>query len=179
MARKLLKRWIPDPAKVKKIRGLQFLGKLLHDPNLFHLNRHSVSVAVFVGIFVGFLPIPGQMPLAAVLAFVFRCNLPISIVGCWVTNPLTIVPVFYTTYELGRWILHDPPVKFSIELSWTWLTEEFQRVWQPLMFGSVLAGLVLGLLGYLAMQGFWYWYVMRNWERRKIARRNKKTLDTP
>ena len=174
MARKLLKRWIPDPSKVKKIRGLQFLGKLLHDPNLFHLNRHSVSVAVFVGVFVAFLPIPGQMPLAALLALVFRCNLPIAIVGCWITNPLTMVPVFYTTYELGRWILHTPPVKFSIELSWTWLTEEFHRMWQPLMFGSVLAGLVLGFLGYLAMQAFWYWYVMRNWERRRAARHSRQ-----
>ena len=96
MARKFLKRFFPTPAAIKSNPALHFLGDLLHDPNLFHLNRHSVSVAFFVGIFVAFaLPIPGQMAIAAVAALYFRCNLPISVALVWITNPLTIPFFFY------------------------------------------------------------------------------------
>ena len=77
MARNLLKRFIPSSTSIKNNPALHFLGDLLHDPNLFHLNRHSVSVALFWGLFIACLPIPGQMPLAALAALYFRCNLPI------------------------------------------------------------------------------------------------------
>ncbi|GAB1265156.1 DUF2062 domain-containing protein [Aurantivibrio infirmus] len=149
------------------------MGKLLHDPNLFHLNRHSVSVAVFVGVFVAFLPIVGQMPLAALLAIVFRCNMPIAVALCWISNPITFPPIFFCTYEIGRWILDSPPAKFSLDLSWRWLMEDFQLIWKPLLTGSMLSGIVLGLLGYLSMQAFWYWSVMRNWGIRKEKRLKK------
>ncbi|MFC6755273.1 DUF2062 domain-containing protein, partial [Halorubrum tibetense] len=89
MAKKLLKRWMPDPAKIRNHASLQFLGNVLHDPNLFHLNRTSVSRAFFVGIFICFLPIPGQMGLAALCALWFRANLPISAALVWISNPIT------------------------------------------------------------------------------------------
>lgn len=174
MARKLIKRWVPDHTSVKSNPALQFLGGLLHDPNLFHLNRRSVSVAVFVGVFVAFLPIVGQMALAASLALILRCNLPLAVLLCWISNPFTYAPLFFTTYELGRWILDMPRVGFRPEWSWEWFHQEFQHIWKPLLTGSVLAGLVLGAIGYLAMQAFWYWTVMRNWEKRRSDRRRKR-----
>jgi len=176
MARKLLKRWLPDASTFKKTPALRFMGTLLHDPNLFHLNRHSVSVAVFTGVFVAFLPILGQMPLAAFLAILFRCNMPIAVAICWISNPLTFPAIIYCTYEVGRWVLSSPPAKFSIELSWRWLSEDFPLIWQPLLTGSILTGLVLGFIAYLGMQGFWYWSVMRNWGIRKEKRLKKAKL---
>ncbi len=158
--------------------ALQFLGTLLHDPNLFHLNRHSVSVAVFIGIVMAFLPTLGQMPLAALLALLLRANLPISVVLCWITNPLTIPPMFYLTYEIGRWILNTPPLEFTMVLSWDWFKGEFLQIWKPLLLGSVLTGIFLGCLGYLTMQAFWYWHVMSHWEKRKKRRFEKKNKST-
>ncbi len=174
MARKLFKRWIPNPTKTRNHPSLRFLGDLLHDPNLFHLNRHSVSVAFFIGVFCAFLPLPGQMPIAAVAALLFRCNLPLSVALVWISNPLTIPPIFYATYELGRWILQAPKVGFSIELSWSWVTDEFVQLWQPLVVGSLLAGLTFGTLGYVTMQLFWRWQVIKNWKKRKLERLLKK-----
>ncbi len=94
MARNLLKRFIPTPAAIKSNPALHFLGDLLHDPNLFHLNRHSVSVAFFWGLFIALLPIPGQMPVAAGAALLLRCNLPITVALVWITNPFTM-PFFF------------------------------------------------------------------------------------
>jgi len=170
---------MPDPAKVKNNPALHFLGDLLHDPNLFHLNRHSVSVAFFLGIFIAFFPIPGQMPIAAVAAFLFRCNLPLSVALVWISNPLTIPPIFYATYKFGTWILNSPPAEFAIELSWEWATQELINLWQPLLVGSLTCGLFFGILGYLCMQAFWRWHVVRNWEKRKRHRAARGRQRTP
>lgn len=172
MAKKIFKRWLPDPSEFRNRPALNFMGHLLHDPNLFHLNRHSVSGAFFVGLFVCFLPTLGQMPIAALLAFLFRVNLPISVALVWISNPLTMPPIFFATYELGRWILNSPAVAFSLELSWEWFNTEFLRLWKPLVVGSVITGLFFGGLGYISMQMFWRWHVVRNWEKRKARRLN-------
>lgn len=179
MPKKTLKRWIPDPNEFKKRPGLQFLGRLLHDPNLFHLNRHSVSGAFFVGIFTAFLPILGQMPIAALLALACRVNLPIAMALVWISNPITIPAIFYGAYELGLWLLGSPSVEFTLQLSWEWCLSELPKIWKPLLVGSLLSGTTLGCIGYLSMQAFWRWHVIRNWEKRKASRLAKESENTP
>jgi len=66
-----------------------FRGRM-SDPELWHLTRRSVSAAIGVGLFLSMVPLPGQMPLAAVLALRYRFNLPVVIAAVFVTNPLTM-----------------------------------------------------------------------------------------
>jgi uncharacterized protein len=179
MARKLLRRFIPSAAAIKNNKALHFLGDLLHDPNLFHLNRHSVSVALFWGLFIALLPIPGQMPIAATAALIFRCNLPISAALVWITNPFTMPFFFFTTYQVGRVILQSDALLVEPELTWDWLFSEFGHFWKPLLLGSVIVGFVLGTLGYFGMQLFWRWHVSYNWQKRKLRMEQKKRgIDT-
>jgi len=59
-----------------------------------------------VGLFCAFVPLPIQMLLAAAAAIIFRVNLPISVGLVWITNPVTIPPMFYFCYKVGtrcRW----------------------------------------------------------------------------
>jgi len=49
MDKRFIKRFIPAPEKLRRIRSLQFLGALIHEPNLWHINRHSVSRAILLG----------------------------------------------------------------------------------------------------------------------------------
>jgi uncharacterized protein (DUF2062 family) len=172
MARHILKRFIPNAAAIKSTPALQFLGHLLHDPNLFHLNRRSVSMAFLVGIFIAVaIPLPGQMALAALAALYFRCNLPIAVALVWITNPVTIPFFFYIAYVLGCFVLQIPPNEFKIELTIQWFAQELERLLPPFLLGSFILGAILACIGYVSMQLYWRWNVNRNWQKRKLKRK--------
>lgn len=170
MAKKFVKRWMPDVHSIRTHKNLQFLGKLLHDPNLWHLNRRSASGAVAVGLFMAFLPIPLQMAPAAILAIWLRVNLPIAVALVWITNPLTIAPVFYFTYKLGSWMLGRAPDPVSFEMSLAWFKASVNFIWQPFLLGSLTLSTVSALLGYLLLRFGWQLHVTREWRRRKERR---------
>lgn len=173
MAKKLLKRWMPDPAKIRSHASLQFMGTLLHDPNLFHLNRWSVSSAFLVGIFVCFLPVPGQMVLAAFGALWFRSNLPISVALVWISNPITMPPLFYACYRLGMWILGTTPRHFHFELSIEWITSELGYLLPPLLLGSLICAGIFSGLSYLLINQLWRWHVNHAWQKRIALRKSR------
>lgn len=183
MPKKLLKRFLPSNHLIKAHPSLSFLGPFLEDPNLFHLNRHSVSTAFLVGMFLAFFPVPGQMILAAIFAFWIRCNLPIAVALVWITNPITIPPIFFATYTLGAWLLDTPPIDFSFMFSWEWLKSEFNHLWKPLLLGSFAAGSFFAISSYTIIKLSWRCYVVYSWQHRKEKRakrlkkqKNKRTL---
>lgn len=174
MPRKLLKKCLPEAHKIRSIKGLGLLGRLLENPNLFHLNRRSVSVAVFAGIFIGFLPIPGQTVVAALAAFILGCNLPIAVLLIWFSNPLTFPVIFFGCYKLGSWMLGERYKPFLFEPTWEWFIHALPVIWQPLLLGCITAGLVFGTLGYAIVQLLWRWHVSDRWRQRRAKRRARK-----
>lgn len=170
MPRKTLKQWLPTPNRIRKIEALHVLGDWIYQGNLWHINRYSASMAFFVGIFVGFLPIPGQMVLAAILAVLLRCNMPLSVALVWITNPLTMPAIFYVSYRVGA-LLTDVPVQVAeFEMSMSWISARIGMLWKPLLLGSLLCGLLFGSLGYTVVNLLWRWRVARQWRRRKQHR---------
>jgi len=178
MPRQLIKKFTPDHEKVKNHKHLQLFGKLLHDPNLFHLNRRSVSGAFFVGLLWAFIPVPMQMIGAAATAIPARVNLPISVALVWLTNPITIPPIFYFTYRVGLLLMgkdaHIAHFKMNIE----WIEGAIGQIWQPLFLGSLVVGLVAGTLGYVLMRGYWRWHVVRQLQQRKAMRESRAQQTT-
>ena len=170
MARKFIKRLMPNLHLVRDHKHLQMFGTLLHDPNLWHLNRHSVSTAFAIGLFMALMPIPFQMLPAALLAIWMRANLPISVVLVWVSNPVTMPPLFYFCYKVGTWILRTPPEPFAFSLSWNWFWQQISHDWQPFLLGCLVVGLSLAAIGYSVMRAFWRWQVIREWQARKERR---------
>lgn len=172
MPRRLFKRYMPDPESIRHNKSLRFLGKLLHDPNLWHINRHSVARAMAMGLFAAFIPLPMQMLIAASLAILVRANMPISVGLVWLTNPLTMPPVFYCTYKVGSWVLGIPPMELPEHLTWEWISGELASVWQPFLLGSLIAGVVSGALAYGLTMLYWRWWVGHNWRKRALRRQN-------
>jgi len=174
MPKELLKRFMPSPKTIKEHPSLSILGPAIEDPNLFRLNRYSVSTAFLIGTFLAFFPIPGQMILAAIIAFWVKCNLPIAIALVWITNPITIPPIFFSTYKLGTWMLDTPPMDLNMTFTWEWINTEIGRLWKPLLIGSLAAGSFLSVTSYIAVKLIWRWRVSQQWKLRKKRRANRK-----
>lgn len=170
MPKKLLQKYFPSPEQVRSNPGLRFLHPLFARPNLWHINRHSVARAFVAGLFFAFLPIPFQMIFAALLAFGLNANLPISVGLVWITNPLTMPPIFYATYRLGSWIMDLPTRTFQVELSVEWLLYELNAIWQPLFLGSLIAALFFATAGYFAIHIIWRTHILRNLKKRRLNR---------
>ncbi|GAA5128565.1 DUF2062 domain-containing protein [Alloalcanivorax gelatiniphagus] len=157
---------MPSPERLKGHKSLSFLGEVLSDPNLWHINRHSLAGAAFIGVFTGLLPIPLQMGLAALLAVRFHCNLPLSVVLVWISNPVTYVPIFYFTYRIGAWLLGmEPSPPHGINVAW------FVEQLVPLWVGSLLCASLAGLTAWLAVKLSWRLAVVRSWNLRARRRR--------
>jgi uncharacterized protein (DUF2062 family) len=174
MPRKFIKRYLPNHQHVRDHKHLRFFGTLLHDPNLWHLNRRSVSGAFATGLFMAFVPVPFQMVFAAAIAIGVRVNLPISVGLVWITNPLTIPPLFYFAYKVGVWVLGTKAQHFQFELSFHWLMGEMGEIWRPLIVGSLLVAVTSGALGYLSVRLLWRWHVIRQLEERRRRRAARK-----
>ncbi|BBP46110.1 hypothetical protein THMIRHAS_14830 [Thiosulfatimonas sediminis] len=175
MPKKLIKRYLPTPEKIKNLKGLGWLGSWLHNPNIWHLHRHSVAKAFLIGLFFMAIPIPSQMIFAALFAVAFRANLPLSVALVWISNPLTMAPIFYFNYEIGALILgHAVDPNLHFELSWHWLTNVLGELWKPLYLGSVVVGLVLGVVAYFAIHIIWRLHVIKRWQERCVRKRLQK-----
>lgn len=181
MPKKIIKRYMPEPHKIREHRSLSFLGDILHDPGLWHMNRRSVSGAFAVGLFFAWVPVPFQMALAALVAVPFRVNLPISVALVWITNPLTMPPMFYAAYLLGTVLLGTEPMAFEFELSWEWLKHGLGHIWEPFLLGCGVLGVISAALGYAGMRGIWRYHLIRRLQekraRYKAAREARRHHD--
>ena len=104
MIKNVIKRLFPKLDAVKEEKILKIFGPAVLQPNLWHINKKSVSRGFAIGAFCAFLPIPGQMLLAAFLAITFAGNLPISLILTWISNPFTYTPIFILLIELENFL---------------------------------------------------------------------------
>jgi uncharacterized protein (DUF2062 family) len=137
-------------------------------PMYFAANRRSIAGALWVGAFVALLPVPGQTGIALLAALLLRVNLPVASVAVWMTNPLTMGPIFYYEYQLGALILNYPLQQFQIELSWDWLTGSLMEIWKPLLLGSFVSATVIASLIYVLINAAWRWSTSYRYRRRHV-----------
>lgn len=128
---------------------------LLHDHRLWGIRRKTVVPAVAWGMFVAFLPIPGHVLVAVLGSIRIRCNIPVAALTTFVSNPVSIGPIYYFCYLVGAKLLSIEPGPFAIELSMDWLTGTFLSIWQPLLLGCVLVGATVALITYVLLDVFW------------------------
>ncbi len=176
--RKLFHKILPSLETVKSQRWLKPFGSWLQHPNLWHLHRRSVAGGVAVGLFCGLIPGPLQMIGAALLAVLFRVNLPVALIATLYTNPFTIVPLYLLAYEIGVRVsgAHSGVVvqpSFP-ELHWQNMMHELWdwmvMLGEPLLVGLLLLALSLAITGYVAVRVAWRLAVLWKWRARKQGR---------
>jgi hypothetical protein len=180
MPRKYFRKYLPTHESVHRNKLIARFGGFLHrHPNLWHLNRRSVSGGVAVGMLCGLIPGPLQMLGAALIAIPLGVNLPVALITTLYTNPLTIVPLYIFAYWIGSLVIGDggkmtePP-----EFAWTQIGQWIHALadWslalgKPLALGLVLLALSLAALGWIVVQVAWRAWVVIQWRRRARRRR--------
>ena len=176
MPKHWFKKHLPHPSKTLHQSGLGTLAHWFHHPNLWHCNRHCIANACFIGLFVAMLPIPMQMLVAALVCVVFHANIPVALMLVWVSNPLTMLPLFYTAYKIGSALIQVEPIDFDMafitewrfwEWPWKMIAENLLSIWAPLLLGSLWMGTTLGLVAYYTTHYLWRRSTLNRWYARK------------
>lgn len=108
--RELILRRLPDRNRLRRSFLYRVFGKGILARDLWHFDARSLAGGASLGLFIAFTPtIPFQMLLACVGALYFRVNLPIALLACWVTNPITAVPIYMSAWRLGHFVLYAIP----------------------------------------------------------------------
>jgi uncharacterized protein (DUF2062 family) len=165
-----------------RIRGLQdrwyvrAFGRRFFDPALWSAQRRGITGAFGVGLAICFIPLPVHIPLAIALAIVARLNVPVILATALLVNPLTVVPTYYFAYRVGAMLAGQTAQSFQFELSWTWLQYGLGPLWQPFLLGCLVCSATFGLLGWIGLELFWRWRVLRQYRGRPAAKTAKSGL---
>ena len=127
----------------------------------------KIALSFGIGIFLGMSPLLGLHTLLGILAaWVFRLNKFVTLVGVYVTNPWTIVPIFTFATWLGGRLLgleHILPDINWRDMGISELMRDLEPILPPFIVGSVFLGLVCGVIGYALI----YYAIVRQ---RKLGR---------
>ena len=154
----------------RAITYLKHRLKRLPDP------PHVVARGVAAGVFVTFTPLFGlHFVVAYALARMIRGNGWAAVAGTFFGNPLTFVPIAWTSLATGHWLLgtgqkmsehyakgvfdafanagwdlwHNALAPFTHErASWHGLAEFSSELFLPYLVGGILPGIVCGIAAY-------------------------------
>jgi len=131
-----------------------FLSKYNLPPAYFGTNRRSVTRAVAVGLFWGFIPMPMQMLAVVMTTPLLKFNVPIAISMVWLSNPFTMPPMYYMEYLTGNFILGQEGVA-GIELTMEWFKNNLSDIFVPLYVGTSFYSIVVTGIIYMVLNAMW------------------------
>lgn len=127
-----------------KAQARNFVTQLLKE----RLDPFRAAAAVFLGIFIGIMPIYGFQVLTAVgVALLFRLNKPLTVAGTFVNNPLLQPFIIFSSVELGcllRLGSFQPLSLSAMATGRTHIGKQELFIW---VIGSVALGVLAGGIG--------------------------------
>jgi len=188
---------------IRKIAG-QFerfiVYRILHADD----TPHRLALGIALGIFVAWTPTIGfQMVMVVLLALLIGANSRVGVPFVWISNPLTLIPVYLPNYWLGHNLLRifiglsEPdyeqvkeilarfhsPSEILINLFepdfWRELGQLLLNISVELWLGSIIMGLFLGVVSYIISYRIIVWYRTHHPRGRrfmaKLLRRKQQT----
>ncbi|MGJ8633700.1 MAG: DUF2062 domain-containing protein [Luteolibacter sp.] len=137
----------------KRLRHRLWWRKLtapLFDRQLWVPCRDTVASGLAIGFFFSMMAMPFQMIAAAMIAMRSRANVPFAILGCWVSNIFTHVPIWVSQEWLGDWMresLRFPMPKFLSRVHFA-VPEVGEVNLASFILGMMVSGVILALLAY-------------------------------
>lgn len=168
--RHIAKRFLPDPNRLAKHPRLGWCRPLLTARGIWHFGRRSVAGGLSLGLFLAFVPIPIQQLLAIPCAIGLRVNLPATLGGVWVSNPLTFAPIFYFAYRVGVSVTGAEPASSTLDFSIGGLAGTLSEIATPLLVGCLICGTIAAVIGNLAVRVAWRLALLKRLRRKRRAR---------
>ena len=168
MIRKVFKKSSSNKGKIDA-----FLDKYKLPKSYFGINRRSVTRAVAVGLFWGFIPMPMQMLAVIATTPLLRFNVPIALSMVWLSNPFTMPPMYYMEYLTGNFILGQEGIQ-GIELTMEWFKSNIGDIFLPLYTGASFYSIVVTGIIYLILNRLWVHSVKSEKEEKGIHRRQRE-----
>ncbi len=187
----------------RKLKRFIFL-RVLHanDP------PHALALGLAIGVFVAMTPTIGaQMVIAAAIAASFRANKILAMAAVWISNPVTMLQIYYVNWRIGQHFVETGMVDgesavqahittiieriggmsnlFLHLLDKAFWSEVLRLVWAlgiELWIGSFIVGLVCALPSYAITRWVITAYrrrVPRPRFRRRAARRSEAAQPLP
>ena len=168
------------------------LSKLLAGPrevlrNIIGLedSPHAIALGVAIGIFYGMTPTVGIQTIFILATVVltrrfFYFNAPAAIAATYVSNPFTMVPLYYAWYCLGA-AFTGGDATFT-ELKALWAFDDFQGWWVavqtagyeigiPMLVGALITALVSAAIAYPSF------YFLLTWLHNNRANSKRRSVD--
>lgn len=128
-------------------------------------SSHRIALGAAIGMFIAMTPTVGiQMVIVLTLALLtrrwFRFNKVAALLAVYVSNPLTVVPIYWFSYKLGTIYFPGSISRSEFEAIfqydglqewWASITRLFVEVGVPLVAGSLVMATCCGLATYPIM----------------------------
>ncbi len=170
-------------------KGMNWLIRLRGSPQ-------AIAGGVAVGLIVAFTPTVGfQIPLALGLATLLGANRAVAIVPVWITNPITVPPIYGFTYYLGNYFWAGPApsavaramadvAKGLESLDFLAFREQFASfmalgadVFIAMWIGGLLVGFFAAAIAYpLTVRAVTQLRAQRAWRKRRRAARRRAAV---
>lgn len=100
-------RRLPRRASLRRYPIIKFFAHYaLRRPYLWSFRLEHVTPAIYAGFILTLLPLYGiQILLALLLAIILRAHLPLLLGLQVVSNPITVFPIWFADYQIGRFFL--------------------------------------------------------------------------
>lgn len=124
-------------------------------------DAHWLALSFAIGLFIGTTPFYGAHTVLALMAVsIFRFNLPVLLMGAWLTMPPILPFIYYAGYRIGRFVLpgldHVPRALLfdtinkimTFDVARIRETKEVVILVKQLFLGCTVLGLCFSMMGY-------------------------------
>ena len=159
-------RLLRHPRRRRQSRLQNWLAERVFDRELWRPKRDTVAKGLAAGLFIAMIPIPVQMAAGVAVATTKKWNIPATVIGVWLTNPLTLW-IYYFPYKLGMAIFSAMGINVASGrdvmsqmknadtlLSFNNLSDAFTTA-QAWLLGCVITGSVVAAIGYALVYFLW------------------------
>jgi uncharacterized protein (DUF2062 family) len=115
---------------------------------------HAIALGIASGVFVSWTPFVGlHIVLSVALAFILNANLVAAGLGTIVGNPLTFPFIWWSTFQLGKHLLHTAPDHVHLANIADMLAHKpfssLIPLLKPMIAGAIPLGVASGAAAYL------------------------------